>query len=93
MDKKSCINCIFAHQKDFGYSNYTVEGTSLDCLFGLVSVGDTCGEKSEKKLTDAAESCKHYTHGTGLYFDCDETDNDGNISDWIKQYIKSGVRS
>lgn len=30
-DEKNCLNCRFAVHEDFGYSNYTVEGTTFHC--------------------------------------------------------------
>ena len=33
--KQSCNNCRYAVLKDFGYSNYTVEGTEFSCAIQL----------------------------------------------------------
>lgn len=31
----SCVGCKFLYARDTGYSNYTVEDTTVDCMFGL----------------------------------------------------------
>ena len=36
-DKKTCLDCRFAVEEDYGYSNYTVEGTDVHCLKKLNS--------------------------------------------------------
>lgn len=87
-EKKSCASCIFCTHKDYGYSNYTVLGTNVECLFGLMSSDD----EDEAKLAAAvatAETCPHFTPGTGMYLDCDGEDDEAQRKAWIEQYVKT----
>ncbi len=60
-----CTDCKFCISEDYGYSNYTVEGTDVDCLLGL-NVGlpkdRFYGETPE---LDVAKSCPRFSKGEG----------------------------
>jgi hypothetical protein len=68
-----CRNCIYFIKKDHGYSNYTVEGTELDCLLDL--------NKSFPKEEEYDSNSKIYDHyidsnncdgfEEGEYWECD----------------------
>ena len=96
-ETRVCTNCLFCVQKDHGYSNYTVEGTTGACLFGLVPEFEATdyeyASAEEKRQLDAmheiAKSCPHFTAGTGLYYDCDGEDEERNRAAWIAQYVKT----
>lgn len=94
MTEKVCTNCIFCKIQDYGYSNYTVEGSTGSCLFNLVpefentSYPDEQQAKLLENVKDIAEKCPHFTEGTGLYFDCDGEDIEQSITDWRRQYVK-----
>lgn len=90
MSEKVCTACMFCKQSDFGYSNYTVEGTSVDCLWNANPKFPT-DDSSEDKQAEAsayAEQCEFYREGTGLYFDCDRECEQSEIRDWIQIHIK-----
>ena len=67
---KKCTNCRYCLLKDYGYSNYTVEGTDNICLKGLRDEFDNWyGE--EKRNSEFAEKCNEYVTGELVYMDCD----------------------
>jgi hypothetical protein len=86
-NERTCIECKFCMQQDYGYSNYTVEGTNARCLFGLVGEFDTGEERQVEAAKQVCQGCPHFSQGTGLYFDCDGDDINQSIADWIKQYV------
>lgn len=94
MSDRVCTNCIFCRQEDYGYSNWTVEGTTVSCLFGLIGQyeGTSFPNEAEKiaqeRAASVAENCKTFRAGTGLYFDCDREVVGANIAAWVDQYIK-----
>lgn len=82
---KSCAYCAHRYTRDYGYSNYTVEGTDIGCRKNLnldYPAPDPSGylrEESDPPHT-FAEKCPEYTEGDGIHFCCEddfETDADG----------------
>lgn len=71
-DSKSCMNCKFALHEDFGYSNYTTEGTTFHCLKNLHPEKEGFDEfYGEDKRMDFAKDCAGYSRGDGVDVDCD----------------------
>ena len=74
---KGCETCQYFVREDYGYSNWTTEGTNGDCLLSLNSLLpadlDAWGDK--KSLTERAlafgETCASRVEGEGPWFDCD----------------------
>lgn len=73
---KKCTECKYCVRADEGYSNWTVEGTTVDCLLGLnknLPKDEFYGE--EDALLFASE-CKMYVEGEGPYLDVEREDFD-----------------
>ena len=87
MEDQLCTNCRFHTRKDYGYSNYTVEGSTIGCLFGLNPDFDGDEPKDAAK-NEFAKQCDCFRQGTGVYSDVDGEDHHESIRDWIKLYIK-----
>lgn len=73
---KLCTQCRFCAQYDYGYSNWTVEGSTLACIAGLNPdmEGKEEGyrpDESVQAILRKAESCQKFSEGSGPSFDCD----------------------
>lgn len=73
---KRCTDCKYCVVHDFGYSNYTVEGTDIECLLNknpYTPFDHWYGEES--KLT-YAEQCSEFTEGDAvmIYVEDDQED-------------------
>lgn len=69
-----CTNCKYCVEEDYGYSNYTVEGTTVDCLLGLNPKFPEDRFWGEEPALKYAEQCKRFTKGTSVSIDCDRED-------------------
>ena len=56
---------------DYGYSNYTVEGTTVNCAKSLNPDMPFDRWYGEDKRDLFAETCVSYIHGGGVEIDCD----------------------
>jgi hypothetical protein len=74
--EKLCTLCKFCVEEDYGYSNWTMEGTSLDCLYGLNN--PLSGEEAPSSYRKDhgveaairfAEECPVFTEGEGPHRD------------------------
>jgi len=88
MSEKLCTACMFCKTEDFGYSNYTVEGSSHECLFGFSLINDDMLADAQLAANKTAETCQFYREGTGIYKDVDGEQEHESIRDWIAMYIK-----
>lgn len=83
-DERTCLTCVFCWRADYGYSNYTVEGTQLGCLKELNpdlenkedpgTPGQWRYEEDAAKLApiiDRAATCVGYRAGVPVWTDCD----------------------
>lgn len=71
---KKCTDCRYCVQQDEGYSNYTVEGTTADCLLSLnPGLPKDVFYGEEEKLLFAG-NCSMYEKGEGPYIDVEDTD-------------------
>lgn len=68
-----CTTCKFCVQEDYGYSDYTMEGTTLACLRGLNAPinGIDNGDKNLAEVIRFAETCAYYEFGDGPTRDVD----------------------
>lgn len=66
-----CDNCRFCLWEDFGYSNYTVEGTNFNCLKGLHPDGVFDRFYGEDDRLKFAEKCGGFSKGEPVMVDCD----------------------
>lgn len=72
--RKTCMDCRYRLSDDFGYSNYTVEGTTFYCLLKKhpdMPFDEFYGEDKRLKY---AEQCGSFVAGEGVYLDCDRED-------------------
>lgn len=73
-----CSKCKFFCSEDFGYSNYTVEGTTYSCL--KKQFEDS--EDSDVKFAD--ESCQKFEKGEPWYLDVDG-EMEKPTEKWLKE--------
>jgi len=60
---KKCSNCVFAWMRDYGYSDYTVEGTEINCALDLNPGFPTDRFYFESKELLFAEQCPKFEEG------------------------------
>ena len=68
---KKCNDCKYCILQDEGYSNYTVEGTTADCLLHKNPGFPEDNFYGKEPVLKYAEECDRFTHG-----DCVEVDVD-----------------
>lgn len=78
-DERSCRNCKFAIHADFGYSNYTVEGTTFHCGKKLHPDGEFDEFYGEDKRLKFAEQCQGFEAGEGIWMDVDN-ENEADLT-------------
>ncbi len=74
MTDKSCMDCKFRLSDDFGYSNYTTDGTTFHCL--LKKHPDMPFDQfygTDKRLLFAGQ-CDSYVEGEGVLLDAGRED-------------------
>lgn len=76
---KSCNTCRLAIFDDYGYSNYTTEGTTFTCSKGLHPDGSFDRWFGEEEKLQFAEKCSAYEEGDSIDMDCDR-DNLGGLT-------------
>lgn len=69
--------------QDFGYSNYTVEGTTVECLLGKLPEAPFDRWYGEDERLAFAEQCKAFNLGDPVEIDCDREYD-------IEAYVASG---
>ena len=80
----TCYNCELFSQSDYGYSNYTVEGTTLSCYMNKF---DNV-ESNERDIKYTALDCEFFTKGDMWSFDVDG-DNERPTAGWIESSIRN----
>lgn len=79
--ERLCTECKFCVCEDYGYSNYTTEGTTLACLKNanppLDGLDADC-DKSIAEIIRVAADCVHFVEGEGPRrdVDCEVTAHD-----------------
>lgn len=87
---KTCKHCKFCIETDYGYSNYTVEGTVSDCLLDAnpaMPVDRGWGTAPELAF---AETCPSFSEGYPVVIDVDRVSGAlENYSDdpWVKSLL------
>jgi hypothetical protein len=78
---KSCDTCKFCVYQDHGYSNYTVEGTTISCLVSkFEEYDDSYGDNFSLGI---ATTCDHYNEGEHWILDVDG--ESGSIDEeWLR---------
>lgn len=91
-----CTDCKYCLALDYGYSNWTVEGTSIDCLLKLnPSFPVDRGYGLEPSL-DFAAKCPRYISGECISVDVDQEEgelenysNDPEVKALLKEWETS----
>lgn len=68
---KSCEDCKFAAFIDFGYSNYTCEGTTFSCAKNAHPDGSFDRWYGDEVKLEFAEKCPVFVAGDAIYMDVD----------------------
>lgn len=76
---RNCGNCKFAVHEDFGYSNYTTEGTTFHCGKKLHPDGEFDEFYGEDKRLKFAEQCQGFEAGEGVVMDV-EHENEADLT-------------
>jgi hypothetical protein len=74
---KTCGGCEKFYSKDYGYSNYTIEGTTYGCFI------DQFDESEDDDVSFNGVDCKYYTDGSMWMFDVDGEEPYPS-DDWFK---------
>lgn len=91
-EEKVCTACMFCRHVDYGWFNWTVMGTSRDCLWEMNgSTTDEATDDAQHEWAKVAENCQFYREGTGIYEDCDGEAKEENIKEWIRIHIKEAA--
>lgn len=92
---KKCTDCALCYYKDYGYSNWTVEGTETDCHLNLnpkLPMEKSYWDDNDTEYSEAisfAEKCNMYIEGDPEHYDVDgETER--MSSEEIQQLIREG---
>lgn len=70
-EPQNCMTCRFACHMDFGYSNYTTEGTTFACAKKLHPEGEFDEFYGEDKRLQYGAECEGYERGYGISMDVD----------------------
>jgi hypothetical protein len=68
---KICSDCKFCVFLDYGYSNYTVEGTSFNCAEKVHPDGQFDRFYGLDKRLEFAAQCNKFEPGEAIEMDCD----------------------
>lgn len=83
---KQCSNCYNAVLADYGWSNWTVEGTSVYCSKKLHPSDGFDRWYGENKEDAFAEQCPAFTKGKPVHMDVDREDLDSLKADELRRY-------
>lgn len=68
---QSCLTCRFGCHIDYGYSNYTTEGTTFKCAKKLHPDGEFDEFYGEDERLKFGKDCTGFEDGLGVEMDCD----------------------
>ena len=89
--RRKCNSCKYAIELDYGYSNYTVEGTTIDCLLHLNPKFPEDRFYGLEPCLLFANECKSFSKGYPVGVDCEQEDGSlENYSDDLE--IKNLLR-
>jgi hypothetical protein len=84
-EKKTCRRCRWHMWEEYGYSNYTVEGSYFHCLKKLHPEDGFDEFYGEDPRLDFAQTCGSFQVGEGVQLDCDrEEEKDADLSAYTK---------
>ena len=84
-DYKSCDECKFCIHRDYGYSNYTVEGTNISCLVNQFEEFEE--SYNGNYVLGKATTCSFFSKGEYWSIDVDG-EADEPTEDWIKSELR-----
>ena len=64
---KNCNHCRYAVMRDYGYSDWTVEGTYFSCALNMHPEGKFDRWYGEDPRLEFAENCERYSYGDPLW--------------------------
>lgn len=79
MTDRTCMDCRFAVHADFGYSNYTTEGTTFSCAKKLHPDGEFDQFYGEDKRLKYGADCNGFEKGEGVFMDVDH-ENESDLT-------------
>jgi hypothetical protein len=85
--KRTCDNCKFFVKKDYGYSNYTVEGTDGYCSVKKHPIDSFEVSSGHMQEYEQAKECSYFYEG-----ECWSCDVDGDEPYPTDEWIKSELR-
>jgi len=85
---KTCNECRFALMQEFGYSNYTVEGTTFHCMLQEHPDGEFDRWYGTDTRLQYAEKCEKYEEGDPDILDVEQSDYD-SLSPMAKLFLQS----
>lgn len=77
-EKRTCGGCRWALGDDYGYSNYTTEGTYFHCLKKLHPEDGFDMFYGEGRRLDFAAKCSGFEAGEMTLLDCDREEQKGD---------------
>lgn len=84
----TCENCRFAILHDYGYSNYTVEGTEFSCAIDAHPEGSFDRFYGVDERLGYAERCGDFVAGVAIEIDVEEATLDDLFPDQREIYEK-----
>ena len=83
---KTCLNCQLCYIQDYGYSNYTVEGTEIGCYANVFEKSD-CDYNRDTIIQYNAIGCNYMVDGEYWNLDVDG-ESDRPTEGWIKSVLR-----
>ena len=65
--QKRCDRCVYAHLQDYGYSDWTTEGTTFKCMRNKNPHGEFDRWYGEDSRLLYAEQCRKFTPGDPVH--------------------------
>lgn len=89
MTEPTCNGCKYAVMVNYGYSNWTVEGTNLYCAKKLHPHDGFDHWYGESEHNKFAEQCEGFTSGTPIIIDVDGEAYDALSADELEIYHRA----
>lgn len=87
VEKSTCYGCKLYYTKDYGYSNYTVDGSVHGCFMKVYDEYETDWHETSDVIAHTGTECRYKSPGQ-----CWEFDVDGNNPAPTKEWIDSAIR-
>lgn len=86
----TCEDCKFCVLADYGYSNYTTEGTEFTCAKNLHPDGSFDRWYGKEPKLDYAQQCSGFEAGEAIRMDCDHEDLDSLTPEQKEIWVMAG---